>query len=528
VDGTLDEAVYGTSPAVSDFIETEPTNGQPAKERTDVWVFFDDDNVYIVARCWESEPNRAVANEMRRDANGLLRGDHFGVSFDTFFDRRSAVIFNVNALGGRADGQVSADGQYNGDWNPVWHIETGRFEGGWVVEASLPFKTLRYRPGREQTWGINARRRVVWNNEITYLSAVPAGTTSAGWSAALSGLTHGLKLSQARRLKVPAAESALSAAMRSTTPELQQAAWEAARYFDLPALIQQAAKDALSASLPVDRRATAVLALRGGQFPEVSAIIGKILDAHPSAELQAASIDALSAFDDPSVGLLLLSHWKSLSPEGRKKTVVALLSRRDRVPLLLKAMERRDVEASALDPAERSRLIGDPDGAIAKQARQLLQTDSSERARVVTAYRSALTLEGNVAHGKKVFDDNCAKCHMPRKMGGRVGPDLSGINNKTKEELLTSILNPSYAIEPRFVNYMVTTREGQMYDGVIANETPGSVTLRGGSEEGDQTILRSHIADIRASSISLMPEGLEDSMNRQDISDVIAYLRGGL
>ena len=78
------------------------------------------------------------------------------------------------------------------------------------------------------------------------------------------------------------------------------------------------------------------------------------------------------------------------------------------------------------------------------------------------------------------------------------------------------------------MNYMVTTKQGEMYDGVIVNETPGAVTLRGGSEEGDQTILRSHIADIRASSISLMPEGLEDSMTRQDISDVIAYLRGGL
>ena len=363
---------------------------------------------------------------------------------------------------------------------------------------------------------------------VRFFSAVPARTTSAGWSAALSGLTHGLKLSQARRLKVPAAESALAAAMRSPTPELQQAAWEAARYFDLPALIQQAAKDALSASLPAGRRTTAVLALRGGQFSEVSPVIGKILDAHPSAELQAASIEALSAFDDPSVGPLLLSHWKSFSPEGRKKTVVALLARRDRVPLLLKAIQRNEVEVSALDPAERSRLIGDPDGAIAKQARQLLHTDSSERAKVVTAYRNALTLEGNVPHGKKVFDDNCAKCHMPRKMGGRVGPDLSGINNKTKEELLTSILNPSYAIEPRFVNYMVTTKQGQMYDGVIVNETPGAVTLRGGSEEGDQTILRSHIADIRASSISLMPEGLEDSMTKHDISDVIAYLRGGL
>jgi putative heme-binding domain-containing protein len=137
-------------------------------------------------------------------------------------------------------------------------------------------------------------------------------------------------------------------------------------------------------------------------------------------------------------------------------------------------------------------------------------------------------MAGEVSRGKKAFDANCARCHMPRREGGRVGPDLSGINNKTKEELLTSILNPSLAIEPRFVNYIVTTKDGRMYDGIIANETPGSITLHGGSEEGDQTVLRKNVAEIRASSVSLMPEDLEKSLSKQDLADVIAYLRGGL
>lgn len=111
-----------------------------------------------------------------------------------------------------------------------------------------------------------------------------------------------------------------------------------------------------------------------------------------------------------------------------------------------------------------------------------------------------------------------APAATPQRSGGRVGPDLSGINNKTKEELLTSILNPSYAIEPRFVNYLVTTRDGRMYDGVIANETPSAITLRGGSEEGDQ---RKNIADIRASSVSLMPDGLDENLSKQDLSDFV-------
>ena len=98
---------------------------------------------------------------------------------------------------------------------------------------------------------------------------------------------------------------------------------------------------------------------------------------------------------------------------------------------------------------------------------------------------------------------------------------------KSKEELLESILNPSAAIESRYVNYLVTAKDGRMYDGVLANETPGAITLRGGAEE-DITILRKNVAEVRASSISLMPEDLEKSMAKQDLADVIAYLRGGL
>ena len=110
-----------------------------------------------------------------------------------------------------------------------------------------------------------------------------------------------------------------------------------------------------------------------------------------------------------------------------------------------------------------------------------------------------------------------------------MGPDLSGVSSKSKEELLTSILNPSYAIEPRFTNYIITTKDGGLHDGVIANEAPGTITLRGGSEDGtDQTILRKNMAEIRASTVSLMPEGLEKKLNKHDIADLSAFLQGGM
>ena len=94
--------------------------------------------------------------------------------------------------------------------------------------------------------------------------------------------------------------------------------------------------------------------------------------------------------------------------------------------------------------------------------------------------------------------------------------------------MLESILNPSYAIDPRFTNYMVTTKDTRVFDGIIANETPGAITLRGGSGEGDVSILRKNIVEVRASSISLMPDELEKALGKQGLADVIAYLRAGL
>jgi putative membrane-bound dehydrogenase-like protein len=344
----------------------------------------------------------------------------------------------------------------------------------------------------------------------------------------LAGLTRGLRLVGARNLKVPGAEQAFARLLAQGTEDAQRNAWEASRYFELTALIQRARQDAAAADLPTASRVRAVRALRGGHFDAVAPVLESILQSHPPAEVEGSAVDALAAFDEPAAGKIILDHWRGYSPTGRKRAVSALLAQRTRIPLLLKAVEEGQVERGALDAAARSHLYDDADSAIASKARSLLESTNTDRAKVVAGYRDVAGMTGDVARGKKLFEENCARCHEPRRQGGRIGPDLSGINNKTKEELITSILNPSYAIEPRFVNYIITTRDGRMYDGIIANETTWAITLRGGSEEGDDTVLRKNIAAIRASSVSLMPEELETSLGKQGLADVIAYLRGGL
>jgi putative membrane-bound dehydrogenase-like protein len=344
----------------------------------------------------------------------------------------------------------------------------------------------------------------------------------------LDGFTRGLRLVRARSLQVPGADQAFARLLSSSSEAVQRAAWESSRYFALSALIHRAQQDALSLDLPAASRVRAIRALRGGHFDGVAPVLERILHSHPAPEVEASSVDALAAFDESAAGRMILDNWHGYGPDGRKRAISAMLAQRNRIRALLKAVEDSQVERSALDASVRSHLYDDPDPAISAKARSLLESTNSDRSKVVAGYRDIVSLTGDVARGKTLFQENCARCHEPRRQAGRVGPDLSGINNKTKEELITSILNPSYAIEPRFVNYAITTTDGRMYDGIIANETTWSISLRGGSEEGDETVLRKTIASIRASSVSLMPDGLESSLGRQGLADVIAYLRGGL
>jgi hypothetical protein len=194
VDGHLDEAIYSSVLPASDFIQMEPNAGQLATEKTEVWVFFDKDNLYVSFRAWESHPERTIANEMRRDSNNIRQGDSIEFAFDTFRDRRNAILFEANSLGARTDIQSTNERQFNPDWNPVWNLVAGRFEGGWTIEAALPFKSIRYAPGTVQDWGFQARRTSKWKNEIAYLTQVPPslglgrGDFSASLYANLVGL----------------------------------------------------------------------------------------------------------------------------------------------------------------------------------------------------------------------------------------------------------------------------------------------------------------------------------------------------
>ena len=201
IDGRLDEAVYDRIESMSEFIQNDPAEGAPASERTEVWLLFDQEHVYVVARCWETRPDRIMASEMRRDNTRIVRDDNFAWSFDPFYSRRNGVLFEVSAVGGRLDAELTNESQLNMDWNPVYDVAVSRFEGGWTMEAALPFKSLRYPGAGPQIWGFQARRVNRWRNESSYLTPLSAAQGMRGhFRASLAATLVGIEAPEASRL----------------------------------------------------------------------------------------------------------------------------------------------------------------------------------------------------------------------------------------------------------------------------------------------------------------------------------------
>ena len=140
-------------------------------------------------------------------------------------------------------------------------------------------------------------------------------------------------------------------------------------------------------------------------------------------------------------------------------------------------------------------------------------------------YLPALRLEGDRDSGAAIFGEVCAECHKIGDAGHEVGPDLLGLTTRYKEQLLADILIPNQAVETGYEEYVVETVDGRSLSGVIAEETPTSITIRRAKGEQD-TVLRGNVESMYSLSLSAMPEDLEKSIGLQGMADLIAYIKG--
>jgi putative membrane-bound dehydrogenase-like protein len=216
----------------------------------------------------------------------------------------------------------------------------------------------------------------------------------------------------------------------------------------------------------------------------------------------------------------LLVGWNERTPAIRGQIIETLLSNDAWTLALLKRPE-----AKACDAATRARLKKHPKKEIAKLATTAFaDSTTATRAAVVEKFKPALKLTGDAAKGKTVFAQVCISCHKLDGVGLELGPDLRSVVQHDTEKLLNSILDPSAIIEPGFMAYHCTLKNGEQLYGVITTETSASLTLKMAGNL-TKSVLRSEIASLQSTGMSLMPEGLEAVLTPQSLADLIAYLK---
>lgn len=289
-------------------------------------------------------------------------------------------------------------------------------------------------------------------------------------------------------------------------------------------LLDDARRLALDAAAPLDQRRQAVQLLRHAEPAGARTALAALIDSRQPVDLQVEAVRTLSMVRDRQVAPLLVAAYPGLTPAVRGDLIDALLARPERIGVLLDAVEDRTIAASQVPLARRALLMRHADETIRQRATHLFAAQAeSPRSEVLAAYQQAAATPGDSRRGEAVLRRECLTCHRLGEQGHDVGPNLSSIRHRSPAELLVHILDPNREVGPNYLEYVVVLVDGRTTTGLIAAETPSSITLRR-PEGREETILRRDIEQMATTGQSLMPVGIEQKITRQEMADLIALL----
>jgi putative membrane-bound dehydrogenase-like protein len=278
------------------------------------------------------------------------------------------------------------------------------------------------------------------------------------------------------------------------------------------------------ATQPPQRRAAALAVLAVAPRKLSRPTLAACLAADRPAALQAEAIVQWGAIGDSSLPFAVVDAWDGLAPSVKPKALAQLLQRPAYHQMLLHALGTKELPAAALDAGQIQSLLRLKDPKMAAEARRVLADVIPPSRDVVTAkFASSIDLTGDATRGQAVFQRACVVCHRAAGQGLEVGPDLLTVKNKGRAALLEAILHPNKEVAAQYMTFMVQTRSGESYLGMITEDTATQLTLKmpGGATK---TILRADVLGSSSEGRSLMPEGLEGGLTTQDLADLLTFI----
>lgn len=364
------------------------------------------------------------------------------------------------------------------------------------------------------------------NQLISILSSLPTTIQAA----ALKGLALGLP-SDSKSLAAGNREKLLTWALHEDR-DIRSASLVLLRKTGLPSIkkslaetrqVAQAIAENPAANEALRADAIGLLDILGAA--DFQAFFKKQIDPQTPPVMQKAAIQGLAAAAGTGNAEFLLDKWDQLTPPVRATLVSSFRPYPDRMHLLLSAVEEGKIAAQGIGPKQVFEILKNDDKSVRRKATLLFQRTNGEREAVLAEYQAVLNTPGDFARGKIVYEAECASCHqLGGESGYPLGPDLASIRNRTTASILHDILIPNAAIADGYDVWTVKTNASEEYSGIIAGESPSSITLRY-LEVEDQVISRTDIAELDSAPTSLMTTGLEQNINQQEMADLLAFLK---
>ncbi len=274
-------------------------------------------------------------------------------------------------------------------------------------------------------------------------------------------------------------------------------------------------------------RSAAVALLGYTDLPSLEPIVGRLIDSRVDADLQLQAVRAVERLGHArgAEWLVQPQRWEHYTPQLREAVLGVLCSQPPMIETLFAAIRAGTVAPVDISSLRRGQLLKHAQPAIRKQAEAAFaHLEAGDRMKVYREYRDVLRLPGVPARGAAVFSRVCSACHTYGSRGGKVGPDLTGLRHQPADALLLHILVPNYEVAPDYQLATLTTADGRTLSGSVTAETDSSLTVRMASGN-EETILRSVVRSLVTTGASLMPDGLEQSMTRAELADLVAYLK---
>ncbi len=274
---------------------------------------------------------------------------------------------------------------------------------------------------------------------------------------------------------------------------------------------------------PIDERRRALQTLAGQRRPELMSALPGVID---DRALRLDGIRAVAAFDDNTLGRLLVDRYRTFTAAEKHEAIQTLASRPRYGRMLVEAIvkdivPRTDIPASI--PRQLLRVVGtkftEVWGPIERSA-----VEEQAYAKYRTLLDDEALRAASVTGGRDVFLRTCGACHKLHGEGGTIGPDLTGANRSSLDYLLLNVLSPNAEVPDAYKMIVITTRDGRTYSGTVAVENDRQLTLRVLGRDS-VVIAKSDIQSREATATSMMPTGLFEALANREVIDLVAYLR---